>query len=515
MYQLLISFPIIFLSLLLAIYVISRNPKSIINSFFLFLALSSNTWLFFSTLSDQSKTVENALLFARLAMLGAPIFFAFVCAFSIIFPKNINYSKKKLALIFLPVVPIYFFIFSDYNVKSVKIESWGTDFTPGILYYYVLPLVVIYLLVSLIIWVKKFRVTKGIAKNQIKYIILSLCLSSSIGFITNCILPVFFNFDRLSVLGPPLTIFTINALIAYAIIKYRLLDIRLIVQKSLGYTISVGLLVIIYCSLMMALGKIFNTGDGEISVISAGISMVVGVLAAQPLLRLYQRITDPIFFKDKYHYSEVINKLNETINREIELDKMLDKTLKIISDALKIKKIVFLLFDEKLKKFVAKKDVGFPVPLQFELSSASALAQYLAKIKEAVIAEELEIKIEDGVIPDYHHSLAKRVVKKLKEWDVYLCQPVIRQTKLIAIVCVGEKLSLGTFSDEDLRLVNAFANQIVIAMQNFMVYKEILDKNVELEKNLKLMTGRELKMMELKNRIKELEGRGDHESIKA
>jgi GAF domain-containing protein len=233
--------------------------------------------------------------------------------------------------------------------------------------------------------------------------------------------------------------------------------------------------------------------------------MVVGVLSAPFLIKFYRRITDPIFFKERYDYSEVINKLNEAINREIELDKMLDKTLKIISDALKIKKIVFLLFDDKLKKFVAKKDVGFPVPLQFELSSTSALAQYLVKIKEAVIAEELAIRMEDGVIPDYHHSLAKRVIEKLKEWDVYLCQPVIRQTKLIAIVCVGEKLSSDTFSDEDLRLVNAFANQIVIAMQNFMIYKEIKDKNAELEKNLKLMTGREIKMMELKERVKELE----------
>jgi hypothetical protein len=221
MYQFYLSIFVILFSLFLALFVISRNAKSINNILFFLLSVSSNIWLLFSTLADHAKTIENALLFARLAMLGAPIAFAFTCAFSMVFPRNINFFKKKLLLILLPVIPVYFFIFSNYNVQSVKFESWGTDYTPGILYYYVLPLVVVYSLVSFILLIKKYKVAKGIAKAQIKYVIFSLCLSALFGFITNGILPVLFNFSQLSVLGPSFTILAINGIIAYSIVRYR------------------------------------------------------------------------------------------------------------------------------------------------------------------------------------------------------------------------------------------------------------------------------------------------------
>jgi len=47
----------------------------------------------------------------------------------------------------------------------------------------------------------------------------------------------------------------------------------------------------------------------------------------------------------------------------------------------------------------------------------------------------------------------------------------------------------------------------VVAIENFLVYEDIKHKKEQLEKSMKLMVGRELKMIELKKEIKDLKER--------
>ncbi|MDD4333358.1 MAG: histidine kinase N-terminal 7TM domain-containing protein [Patescibacteria group bacterium] len=468
---------------------------------FIFFCASVVLWEFGAYRLAITLDPEKALYWWHVAYAGVIFTAVFNLHFILAF---LNLSKKLLLYIIYAVALFFSFlnIFTDKFIDKVtfKFDQFYYLGPPTIIYsIWLLTFLatIIYAYALLAIYYKK---SSGIRKIQIKYFFLAILMGFGMGSFD--FLPVY-NINLYPYLNITGALFALT--LYYAIIRYRLLNIRLAIQKGFGYALSVFFLLLMYFSLFWSIGKIFSAANGRIPLISAGITMLVGIFSAEPLAKFYRKITDPIFFRDRYHYSEVISSLNETINREIELDIMMDKTFKIISDALKIEKIVFLLFDDKIKKFVSKKDVGFPVSLQFELSNASSLAQYLNKIKEAVIAEELEIKLEDKIIPDSRYMLAKKVVKKLKDWGVGLCQPVIKQNKMIAIVCVGEKLSGDAFSSEDLRLIKAFAHQVVIAMQNFVIYKELKDRNIELEKNLKLMAGRELKMMELKSRIKELE----------
>ena len=100
---------------------------------------------------------------------------------------------------------------------------------------------------------------------------------------------------------------------------------------------------------------------------------------------------------------------------------------------------------------------------------------------------------------------------------------ILRAAALLARNVLG-----GPSGPDDFRLIRKDGTRVTVAIRTFPVIiagkkivlgiardvsdraraeRELKDKNVELEKMNKLMVGRELKMMELKKRIKELEVR--------
>jgi len=106
----------------------------------------------------------------------------------------------------------------------------------------------------------------------------------------------------------------------------------------------------------------------------------------------------------------------------------------------------------------------------------------------------------------------KSIIKKTKteedilgELGIEVLLPLIFEKKVIGIVVLGNKISGEAFSSQDLDLLSTLSSQVSIALKNASLFAEISKRKEELERFYRLTVGRELKMAELKKRIKELE----------
>jgi len=104
--------------------------------------------------------------------------------------------------------------------------------------------------------------------------------------------------------------------------------------------------------------------------------------------------------------------------------------------------------------------------------------------------------------------------------------PLITKGKCLGVLCVFTRTDKKPVQ-RSLKLLETLTAQIALTMENAQLYgalqkhaaqleervagrtAEMAEKNVELERLNKLFVGRELRMIELKERIKELEGRRD------
>ncbi len=495
-------------SSLLAFLVLLKNAKNPKNISFFIISIFLASWPLFTSLANYSRTISNILLWSRLAMIGPPIAIASILYFSIIFSEaNKKISKIKFFLIFLPVFIIEFFVPTKYNIKNVGLEEWGSSYEPGVLFYGVALLIIVYLLIIIFNFSKKYKNNNSLVKMQIKYFLFALVLSVLIGLTTNVILPLSNNINGYTVMGPSFAIMCFNSIIAYSIIHYRLFDIRLIIQKIINYILFILFLFAFYLSLIVIFKNLLKLPSSITSIMSAGIVMFFGIYINSYIINFFNKKTNKIFFKDKYDYTETVNKLSDIVNKNIDIENMLDESLEVISRALKVDKLIFLLYDKDLKKFIAKKKIGFSSNFNLELKKDDALIKFLNKDKENVMWQELEIKMREGELNQKEVNLAKRTIKKFKEWDVCLCQPIIKRNQLLAIICLGNKKTKDFFTTEDLNLINTFNKQIAVSLENFLIYEEIKQKKEELEKSMNLMVGRELKMIKLKKEIKDLKKR--------
>ncbi len=227
-----VNFSVAFLAFAIGALVLWRDKRSPINQLFFLVAFNTGFWTFSSTMADVIHTDSGALFWAQMAIIGPFFLSAGFLVLSYYFPQKVaNLSLPKAALIFLPSIIALFLVPTKVNVESVRLEYWGTDFTPGPLYAALFLHLLLYFGLAARNLYKTWKKTDSpITKKQIVFLYTGMALVVSSGIVTNLVLPLVFNYTRASVIGPAATLFFV-VLTMYAIVKHGLLNLKVIATE--------------------------------------------------------------------------------------------------------------------------------------------------------------------------------------------------------------------------------------------------------------------------------------------
>jgi signal transduction histidine kinase len=229
-------------TLLLGFLVFVKNPKDRVNQTFAILILSGLLWVFLVFLADLTKDYQIALFWTKAAMAGPILIGPLFYYFSLIFPKYKPISFTKKLFILASVLLLFFLSSTSLNVERIEIRDWGADFTPGPLYYFI----VFYLILYTGAAFKEFRTTYfkaeegSLERFQIRYILMALIGSLTIGVLLNLILPSLGSAQS-SKYGPSFSILFFTSLTAITVLKYHLLNIKVIMTEALVFLL-IGIL---------------------------------------------------------------------------------------------------------------------------------------------------------------------------------------------------------------------------------------------------------------------------------
>ncbi|MFH1456637.1 MAG: histidine kinase N-terminal 7TM domain-containing protein, partial [Patescibacteria group bacterium] len=222
----------VLLILLLLFFIFFSFKKNISRKIFSFFILSIAIWVFTLIFADSGKDYNTVLLWTRLAIAGPIIAIYLLVIFSFVFPSlKPKFTLKKAIYLSFPALVMLFFINTNHNVESITIERWGSNPQPGFLYNVLLIYVVVYLIIALRNFYKSYKENTGIYKKQIVYLFIGLIFFISTAVFTN-LLSILFNFAQYSIYGPISSLFFIGC-VGYAISRYRLMDIRIVLRKSM------------------------------------------------------------------------------------------------------------------------------------------------------------------------------------------------------------------------------------------------------------------------------------------
>jgi signal transduction histidine kinase len=99
------------------------------------------------------------------------------------------------------------------------------------------------------------------------------------------------------------------------------------------------------------------------------------------------------------------------------------------------------------------------------LAKGDPLPQYLQKMKEIIIREEL---LKGGNIPELN-----KVINTMSQLEAEVSIPLVLKGQLIGMINLSHKFNKDIYSHEDIELLSTLANQTAIAIENARLYEDL------------------------------------------
>lgn len=187
------------------------------------------------------------LFWTKMTLVGPALSSVFLVFFANTFPENkLTISKYISIPLVFAVAIILLLISTSYNIESVKIVGQYSEFVPGPLYTLLVVMLLFSLSYTTIVFMRKHKKVGKEEKGQIKSILLGILGSVTGGLILNVVLPIR-GFPEYATIGSASVVFLVIGS-GYAILKHKLLDIRLIVTEVVTYAALIILATEIFLS---------------------------------------------------------------------------------------------------------------------------------------------------------------------------------------------------------------------------------------------------------------------------
>lgn len=287
----------------------------------------------------------------------------------------------------------------------------------------------------------------------------------------------FLLFTNPMLLAPGLLIITVPVSFGYSIFRYRLMDIDVIIKRSLLYGAVTAVIAAIYILTVYGVGNLVAYGLGtEENTLMNVIALVAIAFAFDPIKRKVQDWIDRYFYQERYNYQTALSEFSQELPRLINLDQILTSMVNRISSTMHIEKVAVVICDEKEGCFSFSKGVDEECCRFDEREDGflSLLRRTKAPHSLALVAEEPE-------------SLTVNEVdrEKIVRSGIVLSVPMFLKDRLIGTINVGTKLSGKVYSKEDMELLATVGSQAAIAIENARLHKSEIEKQ-KIEEELSL-----------------------------
>ncbi len=185
------------------------------------------------------------------------------------------------------------------------------------------------ILVLLGLWSQIVRFRKGdrTEQQQIKWVIIAVLLWAFVLFLL--LLPIGIPILILAYVAPLIPI-----AIAVAILRYRLFDIDLIIQRTLIYGVLTILLALIFFASVTLLQSLVTAVSGQDSPIIIVISTLAIAALFNPLRKRVQNFIDRRFFRRKYNAELILSQFAITTRDEVDLEALTTELLRVTEESL-------------------------------------------------------------------------------------------------------------------------------------------------------------------------------------
>ena len=128
-----------------------------------------------------------------------------------------------------------------------------------------------------------------------------------------------------------------------AILRYRLWDIDLVINRTLVYGTLTGVLVLVYFASVVLLQILFRGLTGQESPLAVVASTLVIAALFNPMRQRIQAVIDRRLYRSKYNATRTLESFGEKVRDEVDLSELSGSLLQIVEQSVQPERVTLWL----------------------------------------------------------------------------------------------------------------------------------------------------------------------------
>lgn len=189
------------------------------------------------------------------------------------------------------------------------------------------------------------HVSTPVERQQTKWIVFGVTIAllgfMLLGYLLGVIIRLFIPLRSLGLLPDFILVTSIYLVmlliplsIAIAILRYRLWDVDVLINKTLVYGLLTGTLLVVYVGCIVALEALLRRLFNQTSDVAIVVSTLVIAALFQPLRRRIQVGIDRRFFRRKYDAARTLAAFSATLRSEVDLSQLREDLVAVVQETM-------------------------------------------------------------------------------------------------------------------------------------------------------------------------------------
>ncbi|MEI8349637.1 MAG: ATP-binding protein [Candidatus Omnitrophota bacterium] len=460
--QAITNFIVSVLIFFLGLFVYLKGKKHRNNKMFFIFSVPVSVWLYFYGLAFLSKDIKAIEVFFRCGYIFIVFIPILTFHFCLVFLQKDQKSLRYLlyAGYLLAGIFIFSILFTNYIISGLFQYRWGhypKASLPGHILF-LLYFNAYYILATLLLFFGfwKIKNISPIEKAKRKYVFLAWMIGSfaAFDFIPNY---GFYWKIHFFPMGSVFMVFT-YALIGYAVVKYRLMDIRVFFSRAVAFLISYLFLLGVPFFFAYRMYPILYPFLGmHWWLVPIGLLVFFGTVA--PLAYEQIRVKmEETFLAEQKRYQKLLLQASSGMVREHNLHRLSKLFVYLVKRIVKIEFAAIFLEDKERNVYYLKemRNSG-SAPRDIVFSYGHQFVEYLKQKKEPVLYEELPSAVKQSFVFPL---------------PVSLIIPSFIENNLLGFVILGEKFNREPYLEGDMDVFKILAHQAAMAIENCLFFEE-------------------------------------------
>lgn len=440
----------------IGIGVFLHRPEERVSRQFALFSASIAVWaggrVLYLTAPDQG----SALFWARFTIAGTvfipPLFLHFVSAFLKI------ETRRPLLLSYGTSCFLLAANLTPWVVQEVSIKYQSAYFVnPGPVYPLLVVLFSADLLVAFYLLQMRYRQASGQEKSHIRFLFWPTLIGFAGG--TTSFLPDFnLEIDSLSAYATYLIPLYVAAL-TYAIVRYRFLDVEIVVQKGVVYFLTLLITAIPFFLLTEFFQRVLPLQAANIA---SFLLFAVILLVFANIKPLTQQWVERSIFRERSRHYQTIHEFSQSVVQFLHMEDLTEKIFTLLIKTLHPTSISLFISDEKGNYRLHRAFGQDKESIDVLLLREHPLVRRLEQQNQILSLEELER--EKAALP---------LVQQMRDLQSALCIPFSFETRLIGICHLGPKQNGQSYSQSELFMLQTLAANASVAFKNALLFKEV------------------------------------------